>query len=290
MVSKNNRIGSVQILLGASLFGLIPIFVRLGKNISTLDLVFFRAFFGALFVLILIKAKNRKLSPIRDSFIKLFFWSIILLVAIFSYFYSLKLIDIASATLLLNLNSVFVILFSKFLLKERINRTTILSLCLSIVGMFFIVNFSDIAHVGSFAGYIAAINAALWTGLNFVYPKKYLMSMDNLSLTFYQTLFQIPVLLPFLVFYPTQICLHNILIFCCLGLLCTALAFSLIYSGVPKVKSQFVGILQTSESIVPIFIAWIFWGEVPGVSKIFGGILLITAYIIITLNQGRKHT
>jgi drug/metabolite transporter (DMT)-like permease len=287
MLSSNKikLIGIFQILIGASLFGLIPIFVRLGKDIDMLSLVFFRAFFASIAIFIILKLRNRRLSSLRKDLFKVIIWALILLFAIISYFFSLKRIDIASATLLLNLNSIFIIILSNILLKEKIYPLTILSLILSLFGTAFIVDFSNLLHDKNFIGYFAAISAAFWTGLNFVYPKYHFKAYDTYSMTFYQSIFQIPFLLPFIIINPPTLTTTKILIFLGLGLFCTAFAFTLIYSGSQKIKSQFVGIFQTSESIVPIILACFIFKEYPSFPKIIGGIILIIAYLIIILGD-----
>ena len=286
---NKNLIGNLQILLGASFFGLIPIFVRLGNSIDTLSLVFYRALFGAVAIFMILKIQRRKLQPVGRDFLKVVIWSLILLVAIGSYFYSLKKIDIASATLLLSLNSVFIILFSRIFLNERIYAFTIGSLMLSLIGVVFIMGLDDGFEGAMNIGYLAALSAAFWAAVNFIFPKIYFKSYDTHSMTFYQCVFQIPFLLPFMFMTPIVLSMENILVFSGLGLFCTALAFTLIYSGSQKTKSQFIGIFQTSEFIVPIVLACFIFKEYPTVPKIIGGVLLILAYVIVVLGDLRKN-
>ena len=110
MLFKNERFqGIFEVLLGAALFGFVPIFVRLGNSISTPSLVFFRAFFGMVFIYLLIRLGSKHLAPLKEDKFKLFLWAGILVAAIGFYFMALKLIDIGSAVLLLYGKSIFII-------------------------------------------------------------------------------------------------------------------------------------------------------------------------------------
>ena len=267
------------------MFGLIPIFVRYGANATAIQLVFFRSFFGTISIFIIAYLSGNRIKKITSNRFKIICWAFILLLAITSYFISLKHIDIASAVLLLNLSSSFVILFSHFWLHEKIHGHTMVSLLLSLVGTILIVSPTGFNFGGNAVGYLFAISAAFWTGLNFVFPKKYLKEHDPYTLTFYQTLWQLPFLLPFIFLNPIDVSVKTIYIFISLGLFCSAFAFLFIYKGSKNTSTQYIGILQTSESIIPIILGAILFLEIPSSRVIVGGFLLIIGYLIILLKS-----
>ncbi len=288
MIFQNERIiGIFQILLGASLFGLIPIFIRYGQAISTSHLVFFRAFFGMIFIYVIIKLSKRNITPFKEEKLKLIIWAVILLLAIGSYFHALKSIDISSAVLLLYSQSIFIVLFSKFWLKEKIRLFTMVSLLLSILGVVLILSPSGFNFQGNALGYLFAISAAFWAGLNFMFPKKYFKDYDPHSLTFYQNLWQLPILFVFVLMDVPIFTTVNLGIFAGLGLFCTALAFLFIYTGSRKVPGQYIGILQTSEAIVPIVLGIMLFSEIPSFVVVLGGLFLVSGYIVIALKESK---
>lgn len=282
-------IASFQILLGGSMFGLIPIFVRYGTEATATQLVFFRAFFGMISIFIIGNLSGNKIKKFTTDKIKIICWAIILLFAITSYFISLKHIDIASAVLLLQLNSPFIIIFSRFWLKEKIHKHTLISLILSLFGAFLIISPSGFNYTENSIGYLFAISAAFWTGLNFVFPKKYLKEHDPYSLTFYQTLWQLPFILPFIFCTPIDISAKTISIYISLGFFCSALAFLFIYKGSKNTDTQYIGILQTAESIVPIILGVVLFFEIPSIKVVIGGMLLILGYVLILFKNTTKN-
>lgn len=285
----NKRLtGILQILLGAAFFGLIPIFVRFGQSIDTASLVFFRAFFGAAFTLLIIKLMRKPLAKFGEERLKIVLWAVVFLLAIGSYFTSLKLIPIAPAVLLLYSQSIFIVLLSKFWLKEKIRAHTLIALALSIAGVVLIISPSGFGFGGDSLGYFFAMAAAFLAGLNFIIPKVYFKKYDTFSLTFYQSLWALPMLLPFVLLSPPLFTPINIGIFAGLGLFCTALAFMLIYAGSRKVPGQYIGVLQTTEALVPILLGFVIFSETPSLPVIIGGSLLIVGYLLISIKGSKK--
>lgn len=287
MELKERTVGVLQVILGATLFGLIPMFVRFGQSINTFSLVFFRAFFGMVFIYLIIKLSGKTLTKFKEERTKLIAWAVVLLFTIGSYFIALKLIDIASTVLLMYSYSVFIVLFSKFWLKEKIHTHTLAALILSIIGIILIISPSGFKFQGNSIGYLFAISTGFFGGLNFMFPKKYFKKYDTYSLTFYQNLWMLPMLVIFVLLYPPDFTLKNIGIFASLGLFCTALAFFFVYTGSRKIHGQYIGILQTTEVIVPIILGIIIFSEIPYFITIIGGILLITGNLIIVLKESK---
>ena len=289
MVTPDNKlIGILQILIGASLFGLIPILIRLGQNINTSNLLFFRVFFGAIFMYLIIKITKTELNPFKEEKLKLFLWALTFLFAAIFYFLSLKLIAIAPAVLLLYSQSITIILLSRFWLKEKINAYTIIALILSIIGVLLILLPSGFYFRGNSLGYIFGIGAAFFAGLNFILPKKYFQKYNTYSLTFYELLLLTPLLAIFVIASPPDFNFKNMTIFMALGLLGTALAFLLIYTGSRKVSGQYIGILQTTEALVPILLGIIFFSEIPPLTIFIGGVLLIGGDFLIAIKETKK--
>lgn len=281
-------IGILEVILGGTFFGLVPIFVRFGQSINTVSLIFFRALFGMIFIYLIIRLCKKKLARFKEERLGLIIFSIVLLLGIGFYFVALKLIDIASAVLLLYGYSIFVVLFSKILLKEKIYSHTWIALVISIIGVILIISPSGFNFGGSAIGYLFGVGSAFWVGLNWVLPKKYFKNYDAYSLTFYQSLWQLPILLIFVFFSLPKFTLTNIGIFVGLGLFCTALAFFFVYSGLRKIRGQYIGILQTSEATVPIILGIILFSEIPSLLTIIGGLSLLLGYIIIGI-KGSKN-
>ncbi len=284
-IGRKELIPRLQILLGGSLFGLIPIFVHFGQNISVSQLVFFRAFFGTISIFFIAYITRNRIQFVSLKKFRVILWSLILLFAITSYFYALKYIDVASATLLLSFQSVFIVIFSRFILKEPIYLHTLISTILSLVGVLLIISSGGFVLSGNAIGYLFGLCAAMFAGMNFVYPKKYLGQFDPYTQTFNQSLWQLPFTFPFIIRTTIDFSIQSIVVFIGLGLVCTALAFLFIYKGAKNTRTQYVGVLQTSEFLVPIVLAAILFKEVPSLLVLSGGLLLMAGYFLILVKS-----
>ena len=134
----------LYIIFSTILFSSMEIALKLTINqFNPVQLTFLRFFIGAIMLLPLsiknIKAKNLSLN-INDFVF--FMLEGFICVVISMSFYQLSLIynKASIVAILFSCNPIFVIFFAYFILKEKINKKTISSLILSILGMICIMN------------------------------------------------------------------------------------------------------------------------------------------------------
>ena len=63
----------------------------------------------------------------------------------------------------------------------------------------------------------------------------------------------------------------------CLGLLCTALAYSLYVSSLTALKARQAAIIITLEPVYAILVAWLLFADTPGLGIVLGGTLILAA-------------
>ena len=62
-----------------------------------------------------------------------------------------------------------------------------------------------------------------------------------------------------------------------LGLLCTALAYSLYVSSLTALKARQAAIIITLEPVYAILVAWLLFADTPGLGIVLGGTLILAA-------------
>jgi drug/metabolite transporter (DMT)-like permease len=106
---------------------------------------------------------------------------------------------------------------------------------------------------------------------------------------FYQSLFQMPFLIPFIILDPGILTPKSLGSVIGLGLICSVFAYVLIYDGISKVKGQQIGILQSIEYVLPVFIGVYLFDEsirlLPGI----GITLIIISCVLITFFTKRSE-
>jgi drug/metabolite transporter (DMT)-like permease len=203
------------------------------------------------------------------------------------YFLAIHFAGMAISSALLGLQRVLIVLMSMLLLKERASGPLLIASLLGVAGIFFIIRFEDMAQPNLFWGEIFGLCSALLISLNFVFKKKYLDKRNAHSLVFYQSVFQIPWLIPFLFIEANDFSLNAFWAIIILGLFTTVLSYGFIYDGMKTVSGQKVGILQSIEYILPVILEVLFYGEKTD-SFAFIGIFLILISCFIAILPRKK--
>lgn len=181
-------------IVSAASFGLIPLFAKplLDSNFDRSSVLSYRLLIAALFIFAISMFKKVSL---RVNFKEIIFLLSIGLLYYFSaslLFISYTYIDTGLSTVLHFLYPVFVTLIMVFLFKHSVSIITIISIILSISGVFFMCFSNDISQV-SFdpKGLIIVICSALAYGIYIVMvnQSKMLREMNNMKLTFYVFIF-----------------------------------------------------------------------------------------------------
>lgn len=271
---KKEALGVYQIIAANLLSAFIAILIRFGKDLGVPTMAFFRVFLAAIFLLPLFHiSKKIKLAPFKKEKAKLIFFGLMHGIILLSYFISLNFLTIASASLLISSLSIWVVVFSYFILKEKIQKITLVSLIISIVGLILVLSPQNFFIFESLIGSALGLLGGILAGLVYVLSKTF-KSYDKISLAFWQNLIASPFLIPLLFFGKPIFTFNGIIILILLGFI-GALSFIFMYKGFGNVSGQKGGVLTLLYIVFVIILALIFFKEVPTLNEIFGGALII---------------
>jgi drug/metabolite transporter (DMT)-like permease len=282
--------GSIKIIAGACLFGLIPLFVRLGSELSIVSIALGRAVFAAVFARTYLAITKEKVSKGWDKiFAKNFFyfvaWTLFLTLAILFYFLSIQFGSVSISGVLLGVHPVFVVFFVFLFFREKISFRTSFSCFLALLGIAVIAGLNVFQEKELFLGSLFALASAIFLALNFTYYLKYLKGYSAGKLVYYQNILQIPLLIPFVVWKPGVVSMEGILAVFCLGIFCTGIAYFLIYSGSQTVKKQHIGVLQIVENVIPLVLGIFLFNEQVGGVVYTGIVLVISAVLLLSFEK-----
>ena len=282
--------GSLEIIIGSILFGLIPIFVRFGSDLNIASIVLGRAIFAAIFARTYLYFNREKVVlQISKIFTKIFLhfliWTAFLAFAILFYFLSIQTGSISIAGILMGVHPVFVVFFVYLFFKEKIRKLTLVSCLLSIIGIILVAGFNSNNSKSSIEGGLYALGSAFFLGLNFTYYLKYLKSFSPGKLVFYQNIIQIPLLLPFAIYSPGTFTSSGLISIICLGIICTGIAYFLVYRGSQTVKKQYIGILQIIENVIPLLFGVYLYKEYIHFEMIVGIIIILSSIVLISFDR-----
>jgi len=278
--------GEWKIIIGSALFALIPVGVKLAEGAGIYSILAGRLLIAAVVIFIFSKEKRKFFQLNKKDIIHLFFWSALMLVAMLCYFQSIRTCGVAISSALLGAQPVLIILFSMVILREKASWWVSFCALLTVLGILFVNNPWATFSSGGWGKLLALCSAAM-LALIFIYQKKYLKSIATSQLVFYQSLFQLPLLLPFLIQEEINFDMSLLYSSLLLGTVCTAAAYFLIYSGVTTVAAGKIGILQSIEYILPVLIGVSFYQERLSTEIIVGCSLILVSCVLVNLEPKR---
>ncbi|MCS7130580.1 MAG: DMT family transporter [Archaeoglobaceae archaeon] len=255
--------GEFAILFSAILMGTISIFVR-NTGSDPLFVAFLRLSFATVFLLPFLFLMNEKIQITKLHFALAFFN----LLTIVSYINAIQQIEAGTAALLLYTAPIYVLIIS-ILSGEKIDRTTLLSIPLGIFGLYLMLSPYPRFNLGLLSGIISGISYSFVFWLT-----KKAKNYPAFHITFFNVFFGSLILLPYSIVSFSEFSLFWAL---ALGLIPTAIPFTLFIYGVRRVKLQKAPIIALIEPVFAILIGFLYFGEILTTTQIFGGLLVLLA-------------
>lgn len=195
-----------------------------------------------------------------------------------TFFYAIKIGNIAVATLGFACFPAFVTLFEMLFFKEKISSSEYSLLIFVSIGLILVTpsfNFNNNATLGLFWGIISGI----------LYASTVVINRYNLSKTtgvqacWWQCLVVFVTLLPVTITSLPNVPPLDWLWIACLGLFCTGLSYYLVINSLSTIKARTASIIIALEPVYAILTAWLLFNQQPTIRTIIGGFIIILAVI-----------
>ena len=280
--SSRRGLGVLAIASAAVIWGSNGVIVNL-LPLNPFLIAFFRVFIASLSLLPpiaivyggeFLKALRRWRLLIVNGFLLCLGWAFL--------FASMKLIPIANAVLLNYLAPIFTAALSPILLGERLERSSILALALSFIGVLLIAGDEVSGDWISLLGILYGLLAGLSYAGFIIVSKRLRGSFSSLITAFYSyafaTLFLaiiakpgIPALSP-----------SAWILLLILGMVNTSSAVTLYLYGLGMIEAHKAVILTYLEPASATLFGLLFLDQIPGLQDILGGILIIISGLIVS--------
>ncbi|WP_164997757.1 DMT family transporter [Methanolobus psychrotolerans] len=258
-MSPSTKKPYVELVTGSVLFGLMGVFVDYLEAIPTGPLIFYKQLFGvlSLLIFIIITGKLSQIVP-RKKKRCLLLLGFINTTTIFTYFVCIKYTSFSVAILMLYTAPMYVTLLSPLILKEKITLKGIVALILSLIGLLFIVDLSNVtAGLTTGNGYIIGIASGVLSGFSFgseIVTIRYIKDdYSSVAQLFWYTFIGVILLLPFAGKVSEPVFIDNLNMLIIFGVVNTALAALLYVSGIAQIEAQKGSILALIEPVSGIF-------------------------------------
>ena len=292
----NLAIPKISMFLSGIFMGNVGIFISLLSGYPIYSIVLFRGIFGTVFlILFMIITRSFSFTFFKECF--KIHWKLLILLAIttplvvFLYFLNITLTGYAFAAFLLYTSGIFLLFFLVITREEKVSKINFISFILAIAGISIILEFwtGQVLILGIVIGIFSGFCLGL---LIFSKKKIYknrgkINSSENFDVfpTLWSTLFLIFPFLPFGITNLFRITFFDLIIILMLGLIPTALAFTLYNVGVKKDKGGNIVILSYIEPVMATINTAIFLKNLSIFTVIGGILILLSNYIMLKYSK-----
>lgn len=289
--------GIVYIIISAFCFALMNLFVRLSGDIPSIQKCFFRNFVAVFFAFaILMKnahndhGKKIKLSEIlkwkKGNLKWLLLRSAVGTAGILGNFYAIDHIALSDASILNKMSPFFVIIFSFFILKEKLNLFQGTAVFIAFIGSLFVIkpSFQNIDLIPSAAGLLGGMCAGFAYTMVRILGKK---GERGPYIVFFFSAFSCLATLPYLIlnFHPME--LWQILMLLGAGLSAAGGHFT-ITAAYYHSPGREISVYDYSQIIFATLLGLIFLGELPDIYSIIGYIIIISMAIAMFIYTNKR--
>lgn len=280
--------GILYILLAALGFGFMSFFVRLSGDLPSVEKSFFRNLVAAIFATGVLIRDKVPLTVKKECRFPLFIRCACGTTGILCNFYAIDHLLLANANILNKLSPFFAIIFSYFILKEKIKPIQFFCLVLAFFGCLCIVKpgFQNVELFPALMGVLGGLGA----GIAYTMVRKMGMyDMKGSVIVFYFSAFSTLIVIPWIATHfvmptPKQILL---LIGAGLGAACGQFSITAAYKCAP---AREISIYDYSQIIFTAILGFLFFGEIPDILSFLGYVLIIGASLFIFLYNKQHAT
>jgi len=274
--------GVVMMAVTAVLFSCMALFVRLAaEEIPVGMIVFVRYVLSTAFVVLLALSGKFPVKPVNMP-LQLLRGITAALGAVF-YFYALAKITIAEAVILKYTYPVFAVVFAAVFYREKTDRSVLLLIATSIIGVAIMMNPSALTpNVGYVFGFLNGFTA----GAAVAVLRKLRETDDSNTTMFFTSLIGMIVTLPLLLrdmVMPSPMGFVLLILAAVAGI---AAQFSLVF-GFKYIKTGSASVVMALEVVGTSMLGFIVLGHTPGVSTLIGGTLIVAGGVLLAAKERR---
>lgn len=286
-MSERNK-GIFYIILAALCFSLMSLFVRLSGDIPAIQKSFFRNLVALVFAAIILRKEKIPFHAGKGNTIYLLLRAGFGTLGIFCNFYAIDHLALSDANMLNKLSPFFAIIFSYFLLKERVAFYQIMCVIVAFVGTLFILRpgFNSLVTFPAFIGLLGGLGAGI------AYTMVRILSGRGVKgpfIVFFFSTFSCLAALPYCLLHYTPMEPWQLGCLLLAGLAASGGQFSVTaaYSHAPAKE---ISVYDYTQIIFSSFWGILFLGEFPDWVSITGYLIIFAASLSMFLIRRKQET
>jgi len=259
----------------------------LGKHIAMPSevIIWFRSILAMVFLFIFCRYKKINLTIKSAKDYKAFIVGGILMAAHWvTYFYALKLSNVAIGILTLYTFPIIIALLEPLFFKIKFNPIYILLGFMVLLGLYILTPEFDLES-SQLKGVLFGVFSAFCYAIRILIMKKHVANYNGTMLMFYQTVIITILLVPVLFFMDLSGLESQLPYILLLALITTAIGHSLMLHSLKFFSAATASIISSLQPIFGIGLAYLFLEEIPTVHTFWGGSLILSTVIIESLRS-----
>ena len=272
--------GSLLIFIGAICLSFGGTIVKSFEGANLWQILFWRQFFFSIIVALYLFVTYKKnfFKSFYISGLPGFIGGLFLGIGFVAYVFSMYTTTVANTNFIITTETIFLAVFGYFLLKEKINLITLVSIILGMSGVLLILGSSlSIQSSEQFFGNIIAFIMPISFAILVIVIRKY-PNVDMIPAQFVAGIFA--AIIGLFIAGNLSISLHDLFLAFLAGFFQIGFGFILITIGSQTTPAAVVGVLMLTESIFGPLWAWLFINEVPPISVLVGGSIIVFSILL----------
>ncbi len=273
--------GPILVLLGGFSLSWGGLIIRSFEEATIWQILFYRSIFflWVLIAFLLLTYGKKTFKKIKESGIPGVVGGIFLSGSFVAYLYSMSETTVANVVFIISTQTVFLPILAYFFLKEKISSRGLVAIVLAMIGVILMIG--DSFGTGSLYGNLTALAIPINFSILILIIRRY-PKVDMIPAIFYAGIFSCLYGLIFLE--GISISPKDVWLSFLLGVPQLAFGFIFITIGSRTTPAVMVGLLMLMETIFAPIWVWIFYNEIPPTSVLIGGLIIISAVVMKSLD------
>ena len=274
--------GYILLLFGGFCLSWGGFIIRSFEEATVWQILLLRSVFFmiALIIFLIATYKKNTIKIIKDAGFPAVLGGLVMSLSFIAFVVSMSITTVANVVFIISTQTMFLAIFGYFYLKERVSLISFISILLAMGGITIMVG--DSLSTGSFLGNIVALVIPINFSILVMIIRKN-KNLDMVPAIFYSGIFSIIyglILSESFVFTS-----NDILMGFFLGVPQLAFGFICITIGSRTTPSTTIGLLMLTETLFAPVWVWLFLNEIPPISVLIGGIVIILAIIFKSFDK-----
>jgi drug/metabolite transporter (DMT)-like permease len=278
---RNIKSGVMLSLCSTFFFSVMYLFTKLAsKHIPTAEIAFFRGLIGVFLVVPYMLYKH---VPLTSGNKKLLFMRGLLGgIAVLLSFYAVSRMKLSEVSILLQTTPIFVVVFARMFLKEKLPKSFYLLMCVSICGVLFVIK-PSFDSIGSIPAMLALLSAMI-ASIAYVCIKSLRKTHSTHIVVLYFTVAALVVPVPLMWHDFVIPNLSDLGLLLVVGISATIAQFFMTKAyGVEK--AGLVSMVNYTTVFFNMFWDIVVWSAILDIGSLIGGALIILSSVILTLRS-----